>query len=508
MSILAVVIVIICIGLALYIKFVALDINPLKLAERYVSKNMINEAIDEYKKLLNNDPYNVFICYKLGDLYLKRKLADEGVECFKKIINIGDYNQDISKHDVFKKLAKAHLLGKQIDEAFELYCDILHENPNDEDALSQVGFLSLGQEMFDIAYKTFEKLLKTKKLTFEVCFAAGMAALQLSMFSEAIEHFKSALELSPESSIANLAAAFAFKEKNEYQQAIKYAQKVTKLSNNDASFIAERLSGILYYQDNNANSAFQLYENLLNIARNSRSEDELKMILYDMGFICIACEKSGDAMTYWNELYKLDENYKRIEKLIGKFAEGGQISGKDLLKNGSLGSFASEWIYDAFPANYIWRICGLRASEFFDLRVIYDRDRTQVIPKETFELVEKLNSLDSENLKMLAGNIVQKMGYFINETLNTYKDFDGIDFTATSPNKVSTLVWFRKWNGVNIGEIPINNFGQAIRDFGMEEGLFITSGELTPQTEELLKSMPQVKMVSLPDLVPLLSGLI
>ena len=508
MSILAVVILIICVGFAFYVKFVALDVNPLNLAERYASKNMIKEAIEEYKKLLNNDPYNVLICYKLGDLYLKRKLADESIEYFQKIVNLGEYSQDVSKQEVFKKLAKAHLLSNQIDEAFELFCEVLYENPNDEDALLQVGLLSLGQEMFDIAYKTFEKLLKAKKLTFEVCFAAGMTALQLSMHSEAIEHLKSALELSPESSIANLAIAFAFREKKEYQQAIKYAQKVTKLSNNDASFIAERLSGILYHQDNNINSAFQLYENLLNITRDSRSEEELKMILYDMGFICIACEKFEDAKNYWNELYKLDANYKRVEKLVDRFSEGGQAVGKDLLKEGALGSFMSEWIYDAFPENYIWKICGLRASEFFDLRVIYDRDRTPIIPEETFELVEKLDSLDSENLKMLAGNVVQKMGYFINETLNTYKDFDGIDFIATSPNKAPTLVWFRKWNGVNIGEIPINDFGQAVRDFGVEEGLFITSAELTPQTEELLKAMPQVRMVSLPDLVPLLSGLI
>ena len=508
---------IICSVIAVCIKFVVLDNTPMKLAEKYASDNMINEAIAEYKKILAKSPNNMLVYYKIGNLYLKNKSADEGIACFEKIINSGKYDKDLSKHKVFKKLGKAYLLNSEVEKAFETYCDVINENPNDEEALLQTGFLLLGQEAFDIAAKTFERLLEiTKNVSFEAYFAVGMTALQLSKISEAIKHFKSALKLSPESDIANLAVAFAFRKKNDYPNAIDYSQKVIKPSNGgDASFIAERLTGILHYQNNDANSAFKIYENLLNTVRTSRSEEELKMILYDIGFICIACEKSELAMNYWSELQVLDADYKKTSKLIIKLMqeiENNQVTRKDLFKDEALGSFIREWNQSVFPENYIWKICGLKASQSYNLRAIYDKaaEKKQAASLEDVaKLMEKLNNLDAEKLQILAGRVVQKMGYLVSEVLDTYKESDGVDLRGTSPNKASVLIWFRKWDGsAAIGEIPINDFAQAVRDSGADEGLFIATAQLVPHAAELLKTMPKIRFVSMPELSPMLIGLL
>ena len=512
-----VIIAIICGVAAICIKLIVFDSSPQKLAEKYVSDNMIKEAIGEYKKLLKKSPNNMLTYYKLGELYLKNKSYDEGIECFEKIVSFGKYDKGLNKYKVLKKLGRAYLLNDEVDKAFGLYCDILNENHNDEEALLQVGFSSLGQEMFDVAFETFEKLLTvTANANFEVYFGAGIAALQLSRLTEAIEHFKSALKLLPESDIANLAIAFAFKKKKEYQHAIEYLQKISNSSNDhDAIFIASRLSGILHYQHNAPNPALKIYERLLDAARSSRSEEELKMVLYDMGFICVACERVEDALNHWQELQGLDANYKKVRKLANKVMteiENNIAARKDLLKNEELGVFVNEWLNETFPEKYIWRICGLKSQHLYDLQAIYNNskgaEKQQAASEDSSQLIEKLNGLDFEKFKKVAGRVVQKMGYTINETLNTYKESDGIDFKATSGNRASVLIWVRKWKGVSIGEIPINDFAQAVRDLGADEGVFIATAKLTSQGVALLKTMPNIKFVSSFELSSFLSGLV
>ena len=114
-----------------YMYYIAPKLNPINKAENYLAMNMVDEAIREYKKILDRNPSNFMVHYKLAELYFKRDELDKGVLHLEKIIRINKFNYEVEKIEVQHRLAKAYLLRKEIENAFEIYLDMLKFYPGD-----------------------------------------------------------------------------------------------------------------------------------------------------------------------------------------------------------------------------------------------------------------------------------------------------------------------------------------------------------------------------------------
>ena len=203
-----------------YIYYIAPRINPLTKAENYLSQNMLDEAILEYKRILDDDPENFLVHYKLGKLYYKMENIDEGVIHFEEVMKINKFNFEVEKINVMRSLAESYLMSDNLESAFQFYFDIVNMYPNDEEALYHVSFMSLGQELFEISKKFFDRLVKVSKKNFEILFGAGMASYQEQKNNEAVEYFKEALVHDPHSDIGNLAISFALQRKGDFKTAV------------------------------------------------------------------------------------------------------------------------------------------------------------------------------------------------------------------------------------------------------------------------------------------------
>src|SRR5690606_23557404 len=56
--------------------------KALRSAERYLSQGKISSAIEEYKRIVRNDPKDFGTMNMLGDLYVKNSETSEAVECY------------------------------------------------------------------------------------------------------------------------------------------------------------------------------------------------------------------------------------------------------------------------------------------------------------------------------------------------------------------------------------------------------------------------------------------
>jgi len=504
-----------------YLMYIRPKLDPAYRAGEFEKQNLLREAAVEYKKLLEERPSDFLSHYRLGNIYLKLNEIDQAMPHFEEIIRINRYNYEVDKVDVLKSMAKLYYLKDDPIKTFQTYLEILNIAPSDPDALYHVSFMALGQEEFEFAQKYFERLVRVNKTDFEVFFGAGICSYQNQKINDSITYFKTALELRSDSDAANLAMAFALQKKRDMKQAATYAAVVAEQAKDiDVIFISKRFLALLYIQSKRTEEAVRLFEELLTLARDNGLDEQLLMSLYDVGYACLKNENTAQAFKYWEELYGIDRGYKNIQKLVPMLR---REMDNDTLKRDdfepSVVDGIDDWIDGSFPPNFIWEICGLKSDVTFDIKNIMVTTRISTGKEGGGEQrtstggqgdrLEKFISLDTENFRIIANRVVQKMGYKVDQILPSYREADGVDFMAVSmANKDKVLVWVRRWTKTQVGEITLRNFAQAINDTKARQGVLVTTSELTEAAKGNLDKLSKVMVIYPDQLEEFLRGLI
>ncbi|HPL16641.1 MAG TPA: tetratricopeptide repeat protein [Spirochaetota bacterium] len=512
-------------GLSLvYFYVVAPRLNPYNRALAYLNQNQVDQAVLEFRKILDEDPNNFMVHWKLANIYFDKNDVDEGVLHLEEIRRIDKYNYEVSKAAVERKLAESYLLRDDLQKAFMNYFDVLKDHPGDEEALYHVAFILLGQEYFEQALRFFDRLIKAGRKDFEVLFGAGIASYQSQKAAEPVEYFREALSMNSHSDIANLAMAFAQQRKRDYKTALNYARMIIDTSSDESALlVARRLYALLCVQTKRPAEAVKVLESVLDQVRRSDASDEEAVILYDLGFAAVNAEMTELAYDYWNQLYHLDRKYMNVQHLttmlrkeMDAIGKPGGAEGEDSVIN-----HTDDWLRDAFPDDFLWNICGLKSAVSVDLDAILAsarsdaaRDDGQQRKKsgasgEAAENISALYQLDGENFRIIAGRAVAKMGFRVDEILPSYREPDGVDFLAINlSTKDKTLIWVRRWKDIRISEIPLRNLAQAVNDLKVKQGVFITTSELTDAAESAVERLPKVRVIFPEEFGNALTGLL
>ncbi|HPJ42779.1 MAG TPA: restriction endonuclease [Spirochaetota bacterium] len=503
-----------------YMYFIAPKLNPANRAEILLQQNRIEEAIVELQKVLDSSPYDINTHKKLADLYMSQNKEELSAKHLERLVEINRFNNDIVKGDIYRTLARMYLKKGQVDKSFEKFYELIKEYPSDSESLYHVGFIALGQEHFETAYKYLEQLSRQEKNNYEILFGAGISALQSQRSAEAINLFKSALAVEKDSEITTIALSFAFYRKRDYKNAMSSIKHVADNSTDEnAMFIAKRLLGFIYIEAGKNPLAVKQFDEIREFCVEHNWEDELRFTLYDLGFASLLDDKMEQAYEHWNKLYQLDRNFRNIQDLITRLRKEMDSKGSKYEEQKPVVSESSVWKDRAFPENFVWNICGLKSENRVDIGTIIATGRNPVIREkkeheETDSSIKDINfdslyKLDSENFRSVAYRVCEKLGLVIDEILNTYRESDGVDFLAfEKDSKIKTLVWVRRWKGTSVGEIPLRNFAQAINDAKAKQGFFITTSPLTASAESILKNLEKVNVIYPEEMLKLLKGLV
>jgi tetratricopeptide (TPR) repeat protein len=460
--------------------------------------------------------------YKLSELYLQQDKIDLAVAHLEKIVELNRYSSEVAREDVYRNLAEQYLKRGEKLKAFDKYFAVLRELPSDKEALYHVGFMALGQELFEISYRYLEQLSRLVKKNFEIMFGAGMAALQSQRTNEAINFFREVLVIDPHSDIANLAMAFALYKRRDFKTSINYSKMVIENSEDEnAVFIAKRLLAFLYIETKRSSQGVRLLEELKDLCINNGWDEEIKGVLFDLGFAYLMDEKTDQTYNYWSQLYQADRDFRNIHDLLTRLRKEMDIKpGTKFEDVKSVLMELDQWKDNAFPGNFVWSICGLKSEEKYDLASILSTAKAsvvkdkKVVEKDSGSKDEYINfddffQLDTETFRSISYRMCEKLGIVIDDILTTYRESDGVDFLGhTKDTKIKTLVSVRRWKGTQVGEIPIRNFAQAINDVKAKQGIFITTAPLTSAGEAVLGDMGKVQVITPDEVAKLLKGLI
>jgi tetratricopeptide (TPR) repeat protein len=505
-----------------YITAIRPKLRPAYRAEMFEKQNMLPEAAIEYRKILDDCPDDFTAHFRLGDIYLRLNETDNAINHFEEVMRLGKFNFAVDRVDVQKKLANAYYMRDEIEKVFGSYLDVLNASPSDPEALYHVAFIALGQEEFEMAQRYFEKLVKVNRDDFSVFFGAGICSYQNQKVSDAVNNFQAALTVNPRSDAGNLAMAMGLFRKKDFKQSLVYANEIVTSTKDPAVlFIGKRLMAFINLQLKKNEEALKIFEEINTNAKSNESQDDIMMSLFDLGYAYIRSDKLSQAYAYWNELYQIDKTYNNIQRLVTVLRKEMDAEAKkkrDEFEVSILDGI-DDWALAPFPQNFLWEVCGLKAKTRFDIKNVLVSTRIFVQREgdadskaglsDSGDRLQRFMELDAENFRIASNRVLAKMGYKVDQILQTYREPDGVDFMANSiETKEKTLVWVRRWKKTQVGEIPLRNFAQAINDNKLRQGIFVTAGELTEGAKGSLDKLGKVMIIYPEQLNEFLRGII
>jgi spermidine synthase len=162
------------------------------LAGLYYGKDMLDEAIANYLKSLQVEPYDVEVHYNLGLALTDQSRLDEAITHFTEALRIKPDFVDAHSY-----LAYALARRGKLDEAIAHYTQWLRINPASAKAHSNLGEVFTRQGKFDKAIKHFTEALWIDANFAEAHNNLGYVLGRQGQLDEAIAHYTEALRIDP-----------------------------------------------------------------------------------------------------------------------------------------------------------------------------------------------------------------------------------------------------------------------------------------------------------------------
>ena len=303
--------------------------NIVKLAHLYFQEGRWDNAIEEYRKLLELDPEDINVHNMLGDVYAKQNAAaqayDEYIKVVDYFINRGQTEKVSLIHKKIARLDKEQLSpeGQKKQALIQLHAtaeESLEQNKIEEaiDAFSQI--LKMDPEDLVIASRLAELEEKIGKISDAVnqYLSLGESFLKSHLFKKAQEMFKKVVTMDPQNMTAkiNLAQIYtkqgsendAKKEylniaeialgKQDFDGAFEYANKAIELKSVEAHYFV----GIVLYKRQKWAEAKSEFENLLKFKVN-----HIGALVY-LARVYVALDQFEKAVEFFQKALKIDKD--------------------------------------------------------------------------------------------------------------------------------------------------------------------------------------------------------
>ena len=220
-----------------------------QLARSAAEKGNLDEAVRQYKRVLELDPKNAKAHLNLGIVYGRQgNLIDEPP---KDILDRAAYDlQQLPKKSMWKKevseykkalhidpnfaeahfnLGVAHQEKGNLKEAIAEYQKTLQIYPNYLEAHNNLGILYFREGMLDQALAEYQKTIEIKPDYAKGYYNIGSVYREKKKTGEAIASFQKALEIDPRFAEAHYSLAALYYEKKEFKLAVEHCDQAGKL---------------------------------------------------------------------------------------------------------------------------------------------------------------------------------------------------------------------------------------------------------------------------------------
>lgn len=198
------------------------------------NQEKVEEALKAFQKAAEIEPHNPYILHDIGSAFIDLDQAEKAVEALRQAIRL--------KHDsgnTHYEISRAFLKLKNYQEAEKSAQVALRYDPDKEckrislsiAAMENLGVALTKQGRFEEAEACFRQNLGLVTLTY---FNLGMMFYWMKRYDDALENFRRALELKPESAEYHNLLGDTYDELGQFDEAEKYLRSAIKMDKNYA----------------------------------------------------------------------------------------------------------------------------------------------------------------------------------------------------------------------------------------------------------------------------------
>jgi len=370
----------------------------LKNAEKFIREGKLDKAIEEYKKIVEENPSDWStislvgdLCIKVGkikegvsqfikvaDYYRAQGFYDKAIAAYNRVYKLDPTNKDIAMvlADLYEKrgltsqaralyleIAEKYMIGGRTKEALEIYKKVVELDKGNIKTRTLLVELYKKEKMIDEAVEELN--------------AIGESLARTGNIKEALEYFNKANELKPNDQRATKNIVELFVKSQDFRKAIETIKEYLKISPNNTYFL-KRLAE-LYCDLGDINGAEQIIFQLQQM-----EEHEVDLL-----------NKIGMLLKERNEL---DRAYRIFEPTIDFFVKKGSIEeGLSFLR--LIWTSDSYHIPSLLKASEIYRGTEQIANLIQVLNKLYETYEQKGIKNEAVKVLKELVNLAPDNLK-------------------------------------------------------------------------------------------------------------
>jgi len=183
------------------------------------------DAVTSFQEALKGIPDDVNIMYKLAQAYEKAGQLEQAEATYYKLAELSPKDARIYYNTVITMYNTA----KMPDKAAEAARKMIELNPNDPDALFNLGFMLVQMKKFEEAIGVLDKVIA---LTPEMEYAhlnKGFCLYSLKRYNDAIKAYSNTVELFPENADAWMFLGMSYMQLKSWSRAVEPMQKSIEL---------------------------------------------------------------------------------------------------------------------------------------------------------------------------------------------------------------------------------------------------------------------------------------
>lgn len=199
------------------------EIQPyFTLSSLYLQTGTYDKAVEVLQKLLVRRPESAVTHYYLARIYVEGQRYKEGLAYYQKAMEL---DPSLS-NKILPEMALVYELLGDPEKAFELYRDLLEDNPLDIETRERLAYLLLRQKRYEEARGELETIKKIDPKNTNAMVNLGLIYMEQGDYEKAKAEFESALFIRPDDPRARLYLAASLVEMDKISEGLQEFRKI------------------------------------------------------------------------------------------------------------------------------------------------------------------------------------------------------------------------------------------------------------------------------------------
>lgn len=491
----------------------------------------ISKKILELQRIVNEKPDDYYSLLELA--MLEDKIGDEinALNRYEKLIKDGYFDSNCKEaFNIFSRLYDKYIKENNRAEILRYATQLLQLDPsNVEYEIKIATILGIeGQHLLSSQY--FAKLLYSRTdFNIEQLKVAIFTLYKVKDFKkvalfleELYKKLYKSKDSGSKSDINNVAKSLisVYLISKDYSSAKSFIENLLleKGLNSNYKLLLDRLLLFVLYKLNNNNNFINFYNLLLKMYNIEKSPT----LAFDYGFYSYFLNKITEAIEYFKLVLSLDsENFSKydVSTIIKYLSEISLASiendynyeryiDKDYISHWE--NVLELWESSFLSFNYLDSIIkvdktinSIDSKLFKDLSLGLNSDTVSNKSSNiNYSKLEAIYSMSIDEFKSLTINIINKLGYviiddYISTKKESFKDeFNYLTYYKKGNKKDTTLISFKRWDKVKIGELVVRDFLILIRECKAKNGILLIPTELSNSAKSYVRHNDDITVYS------------